>query len=202
MPLYGLLYDKFPFPFSSQSFISVGLDGGQGERKQQTSTEQAVNTKTVLSGFSFRCFKQTEAASQVVSPLSKNKNGASGFIEFDRAICNPLISFRFCPTDRECKDKPVFTPSSLVVKYGDPASATCTVCERDCKDVQFDVEKAIGKNDRNETAATVKWTVDRMTQWGTSTLCYYNDGGLEDHQCCTDLHVTVYRKSTCRQTRF
>lgn len=95
----------------------------------------------------------------------------------------------------------MFTPPSLVVKYGARASATCTVCERDCKDAQFDVEKAIGVNSINKTASTVVWTVERMTQWGTSALCYYNREVPEDHQCCTDLHVTVYRKSSCRHTR-
>lgn len=54
--------DKFPFPFSFRSFLSAGLDKGQGERKQQTSTEHTVNTKTVFS-YSTAAFKQTETAS-------------------------------------------------------------------------------------------------------------------------------------------
>lgn len=95
--------------------------------------------------------------------------------------------------DRECTDKPVFTPSSLVVRYGDALSATCTVCESECEGAQFDVEKAIGENYKNETTKTVLWTVDKITEWGTSVLCYYNDDYKDDHQCCTDLNVTVYQ---------
>ncbi|XP_075869579.1 vascular cell adhesion protein 1-like [Nelusetta ayraudi] len=93
--------------------------------------------------------------------------------------------------DRECTDKPVFTPSSLVVKYGDALSATCTACESEC--MEFNVEKAIGVNNKNETAKTVVWTVHKMTEWGASVLCYYNHNVKDDHQCCTDLNVTVYQ---------
>lgn len=88
-----------------------------------------------------------------------------------------------------------------MVKYGDALSATCTVCESECIGAQFNVEKAIGVNNKNETAKTVVWTVNKMTEWGASVLCYYNDEHKDDHQCCTDLNVTVYRKYTCCQTR-
>lgn len=83
-----------------------------------------------------------------------------------------------------------------MVKYGDALSTTCTVCERACIGAQFNVEKAVGQSFKNETAATVVWTVDKVTEWDTSALCYYNDQHQSDHQCCTDLHATVYRKKT------
>lgn len=83
-----------------------------------------------------------------------------------------------------------------MVKYGNSLLTTCTACERACIGAHFDVEKAIGTSNRSEATATVVWTVDKVTEWDTSALCYYNDKHQEDHQCCTDLNVTVYRKKT------
>lgn len=103
------------------------------------------------------------------------------------------MSLCFLQADTRCTDKPTFTPSRLVVKYGGPLKTTCTVCERQCRGAQFDVEKAIGRSSANGTA--VVWAVDRVTEWDTSALCYYNDPHQVDHQCCTELHVTVYRKA-------
>lgn len=82
------------------------------------------------------------------------------------------------------------------MKFGHSLSTTCTVCESACLGSQFDVEKAIGENRRNESGATVAWTVEQVTEWDTSALCFYNDQHQEDHQCCTELHATVYREET------
>ncbi|XP_044044059.1 vascular cell adhesion protein 1-like [Siniperca chuatsi] len=37
---------------------------------------------------------------------------------------------------------------------------------------------------------TISWTVDRMTEWSPSVMCYYNG---DNGQCCTTLPVTVYQ---------
>lgn len=86
------------------------------------------------------------------------------------------------------------------MQYGASLSTTCTACESACLGAQFDVETAIGQRNRSEATATVVWTVDQVTEWDASALCYYNDQKVEDHQCCTELHVTVYRKNTCSLT--
>uniref|UniRef100_A0A669ENR5 Ig-like domain-containing protein n=1 Tax=Oreochromis niloticus TaxID=8128 RepID=A0A669ENR5_ORENI len=92
-------------------------------------------------------------------------------------------------TDSSCTEFPVFTPSALVVKYGDPASVTCDVCQKDCSGDVFGLEHAVGKVTQNGT--TMLWTVDRLTEWGISVMCYYNaDAG---DQCCSALDITIYQ---------
>uniref|UniRef100_A0A087Y2U3 Ig-like domain-containing protein n=1 Tax=Poecilia formosa TaxID=48698 RepID=A0A087Y2U3_POEFO len=91
-----------------------------------------------------------------------------------------------------CSDKPVITPSRLVVKFGDPASATCVACQQACLPLDESVismEASLGTPDINGTKVT--WTVDRMTEWELTPKCYYTDS--TNHQCCTSLSVTVYK---------
>uniref|UniRef100_A0A8C2WDY2 Ig-like domain-containing protein n=1 Tax=Cyclopterus lumpus TaxID=8103 RepID=A0A8C2WDY2_CYCLU len=87
-----------------------------------------------------------------------------------------------------CADYPVFTPSILVVKFGDPTAASCSVCER-CIDNIFNLESPVGLTSINGT--TMFWTVERLTKWLTSPICYYNTD--TDVQCCTILPITVYQ---------
>ncbi|KAK2918688.1 hypothetical protein Q8A73_003059 [Channa argus] len=97
---------------------------------------------------------------------------------------------RWCEHYVNCKDKPVFTPSRLVVKHGGPMSATCSVCQSGCTD-SFGLEKSVGTTSKNGN--TIKWTVDKMTEWEPSPFCYYNDPKIPDKQCCTKLPITVYK---------
>uniref|UniRef100_A0A4W6BYA7 Ig-like domain-containing protein n=1 Tax=Lates calcarifer TaxID=8187 RepID=A0A4W6BYA7_LATCA len=90
-------------------------------------------------------------------------------------------------TDANCADKPVFNPSRLVVKYGDPTSATCSVCQS-CQGYFFSLE-SVGNHTRNGTTAL--WKVDRMTEWVISANCYYTNAA--DELCCSQLPVTVYK---------
>ncbi|KAL6111012.1 uncharacterized protein ACO6RY_19977 [Pungitius sinensis] len=91
--------------------------------------------------------------------------------------------------DESCTNKPVFTPSSLVVRFGDSTSANCSVCEDACVRNKYDVETPVGR--RTKIGSTVLWTVKALTEWSPSSMCYYsNDTG---HQCCTYLPVTVYQ---------
>lgn len=91
--------------------------------------------------------------------------------------------------DVHCEDKPVFTPSRLVVKHGDPTSAACSVC-RSCQSNITGLERAVGDHTTNGT--TILWTVENMTEWATSPICYYAKA-VDEGQCCTFLSVTVYK---------
>lgn len=89
-----------------------------------------------------------------------------------------------------CPDKPVFTPSTLVVKYGGSTSATCVACEDACLGHKYDLEVAVGSRKRHPNSTTVTWIVANMTQWDTYAWCYYNTDS--DTQCCTILNVIVF----------
>ncbi|XP_074482810.1 vascular cell adhesion protein 1-like [Sebastes fasciatus] len=106
------------------------------------------------------------------------------------SLMNCLQDFRVSSCDENCADKPVFTPSRLVVKFGDPASASCSVCQHACLGNLFNVESPLGDSTTNGT--TVSWRVDRLTEWRISPICYYNDDTTND-QCCTKLPITVYQ---------
>ncbi|KAK2817333.1 hypothetical protein Q5P01_025524 [Channa striata] len=90
--------------------------------------------------------------------------------------------------DTKCKDTPVFTPSRLVVKHGDPAFATCSICGSSCPKDLFGLEKSVGQH--LTKGPTVEWKVDKMTEWSPSAVCYYN---VNSQKCCGALPVTVYK---------
>uniref|UniRef100_A0A3Q2DZI5 Intercellular adhesion molecule 1-like n=2 Tax=Cyprinodon variegatus TaxID=28743 RepID=A0A3Q2DZI5_CYPVA len=91
-----------------------------------------------------------------------------------------------------CPDKPVLTPSRLVVKYGDPASATCVACQRDCLPVDESViAMEVSEGERLINGTIVNWTVGRLTAWDSEPKCYYTD--KNDKQCCSRLSLTVYQ---------
>ncbi|XP_023814401.1 intercellular adhesion molecule 1-like [Oryzias latipes] len=93
--------------------------------------------------------------------------------------------------DYTCPDKPVFTPSSLVVKYGDPAFATCVACQSDCDESLANLE-ASGYKEKN--GSTLKWKVSSLTEWKSDPICYYIDHN--GTQCCSTLKVTLYQMPT------
>uniref|UniRef100_A0A3P9J5F5 Ig-like domain-containing protein n=1 Tax=Oryzias latipes TaxID=8090 RepID=A0A3P9J5F5_ORYLA len=90
-----------------------------------------------------------------------------------------------------CPDKPVFTPSSLVVKYGDPAFATCVACQSDCDESLANLEAA-GLKEKN--GRTLKWKVNSLTEWKSDPICYNIDHN--GTQCCSTLKVTLYQMPT------
>ncbi|KAF1394737.1 hypothetical protein PFLUV_G00004260 [Perca fluviatilis] len=102
-----------------------------------------------------------------------------------------LRSFHVSSCDPNCTNKPEFTPTSLVVKYGDPTSASCSVCQHAClgNGTIYNVESPVGNSTKNGT--TISWTVDRLTEWKTSPMCYYTSN--TGYQCCSTLTVTVYQ---------
>uniref|UniRef100_A0A3Q3E578 Ig-like domain-containing protein n=1 Tax=Labrus bergylta TaxID=56723 RepID=A0A3Q3E578_9LABR len=91
--------------------------------------------------------------------------------------------------------KPVFTPSRLVVKYGDPASVICNACQQECLNEFFNLEYSVGKS--TKTGTTISWNIDNFTDWTASLQCYYNKAAENvsdpDVQCCTILPLTVYK---------
>ncbi|CAI5681045.1 unnamed protein product [Oreochromis niloticus] len=100
-----------------------------------------------------------------------------------------LCTHQVSSQDPSCTEYPVFTPSALVVKYGDPANVTCDVCQKDCSEDVFGLEKAVGNVTGNGT--TMFWAVDRLTEWGMSLMCYYNtDAG---DQCTSTLDLSIYQ---------
>ncbi|XP_050926452.1 uncharacterized protein LOC127142451 [Lates calcarifer] len=107
------------------------------------------------------------------------------FILLVVSLMSFLHDFHVSSCDENCADKPVFTPSRLVVKHGDPTSATCSV-----KDVYeiFNLERSLGDLKTNGTE--ILWKVEKMTEWDPFVMCYYE---LADHQCCSKLPLTVYK---------
>uniref|UniRef100_UPI003AAC7366 cell adhesion molecule CEACAM20-like n=1 Tax=Centroberyx gerrardi TaxID=166262 RepID=UPI003AAC7366 len=94
--------------------------------------------------------------------------------------------------DFKCTDKPVFNPSRLVVRHGDPASAICTVCEHACKPITHDsvigLEVSVGETTTNGTK--ISWKVDNITEWKSAPKCYYS---LTNDHCCSSLALTIYQ---------
>ncbi|KAK5613560.1 hypothetical protein CRENBAI_019603 [Crenichthys baileyi] len=108
------------------------------------------------------------------------------------SLLNILRGFYVSACDFSCEDKPVLTPSRLVVKFGDPTSATCVACQKDCLPLEesvIDMEASRGKTTSNGT--TVTWKVDHLREWELTPKCFYTD--KNDKQCCTNLIVTVYK---------
>ncbi|XP_033478920.1 vascular cell adhesion protein 1-like [Epinephelus lanceolatus] len=104
------------------------------------------------------------------------------------SLTNFLWDFYVSSCDENCADKPEFTPSILVVKFGDPTSASCSACQHDCIGHIFKIESNSGKTETSGTMIT--WMVNRLTEWDASPLCYYT---IPQAQCCTTLPVTVYK---------
>uniref|UniRef100_A0A3B3CIP2 Ig-like domain-containing protein n=1 Tax=Oryzias melastigma TaxID=30732 RepID=A0A3B3CIP2_ORYME len=100
-----------------------------------------------------------------------------------------IFEVNSCGSDQMCPDKPVFTPSSLVVKYGDPAYATCVVCQSGCTADVSNLEKSSGTAEIN--GRTIMWNVSSLTEWDSDLICFNED--QNGTQCCTTLGVTVYQ---------
>ncbi|XP_029021719.3 basement membrane-specific heparan sulfate proteoglycan core protein-like [Betta splendens] len=100
-----------------------------------------------------------------------------------------LCDFHVSSCGTNCSDAPVFSPSRLVVKHGDSASATCSVC-RSCINQISGLETSVG--DVTENGTVISWNVTSLTQWTITPMCYYSDPDTGD-QCCTELPVTVYK---------
>ncbi|KAM4749994.1 intercellular adhesion molecule 1-like [Anableps anableps] len=117
----------------------------------------------------------------------------SGHIFLVISFLNILRCVHVSACDFNCPDKPVLTPSRLVVKYGDPTSATCVACQKDCLPLEesvIDMEASVGNTAGN--GITFTWTVNHMNEWDLTPKCFYTTT-KNDEQCCTSLTVTVYQ---------
>ncbi|XP_023257029.1 vascular cell adhesion protein 1-like [Seriola lalandi dorsalis] len=126
------------------------------------------------------------------SSLFAQKNGKTMFccrIFLVVSLANFLRDLHVSSCDPSCAEKPEFTPSRLVVKYGDATSARCSVCESCSKNI-YNLERALGSHTINGT--TIVWKVEKMTEWDTNTMCYFTND-TTNHQCCTTLPITVYK---------
>ncbi|CAB1454994.1 unnamed protein product [Pleuronectes platessa] len=104
------------------------------------------------------------------------------------SLLDLLSDFSVSCCDYNCANRTVFSPSRLVVKHGDPTSATCSLCPS-CPDGIFDLEKSVGSNVKN--GSTITWTVAKMTEWKTTPKCFYTT--TDNIQCCTPLNITLYK---------
>ncbi|XP_036949784.1 cell adhesion molecule 4-like isoform X3 [Acanthopagrus latus] len=153
------------------------LKGGSALRKEiRESLSVRPRAHTLLSSpgclFSF----QDQLAIMLIS-----------YIFLGVSLLNSLNNFHVSSCDLNCTEKPVFTPSRLVVKYGDPTSANCSVCQH-CQN-NFGLEIPVG--DKKENGTLISWTVDHLTEWGLSPTCYYTVLNT-NHQCCSILNITLY----------
>ena len=81
----------------------------------------------------------------------------------------------------------VLTPAELVVRFGDPASATCTTTDPNILLIGWEVTSG-GKSLDNSSSVT--WRVESVEFWSIEPTCYITlDSGL---QCTANLPVTVY----------
>ncbi|XP_072239791.1 uncharacterized protein [Leuresthes tenuis] len=106
-------------------------------------------------------------------------------------LLNSLPDSQVSGFDNSCTHVPEFTPSRLVVKYGDQANATCVACKDDCnfKFSLFSLEKPVGTISR-DSETKLSWSVDKLTEWDPALICYFF---VNDVQCLSNLPVTVYQ---------
>ncbi|XP_050925001.1 vascular cell adhesion protein 1 isoform X2 [Lates calcarifer] len=110
------------------------------------------------------------------------------FILLVVSLMSFLCDFHVSSCDEYCPDKPVFNPSRLVVKYGDPVSVTCSI-RQSYQDYFLGLVNFMGNHTTNGT--TILWEVENMTEWRTLTKCCHINA--THYCCCSKLPITVYK---------
>ncbi|XP_071359586.1 vascular cell adhesion protein 1-like isoform X2 [Trachinotus anak] len=101
-----------------------------------------------------------------VSPVRPSSSGDSA----ERAHCHLTIS-----------------PSTLVVRFEDPATANCSVTEKAFSPIGWEGNLATPTATMDHFLV---WSVDSMTEWNITAMCY----ALSDHgPCHNNLPVIVYK---------
>ncbi|XP_071399210.1 intercellular adhesion molecule 4-like isoform X1 [Centroberyx affinis] len=82
----------------------------------------------------------------------------------------------------------MISPSTLVVRFGDPVTANCSVPTMDFSFLGWEVE--LGAPPASMTRFLV-WRVDNVTEWSMRPMCYA--GSDQGGHCYTWLDLTVYK---------
>ncbi|XP_068434450.1 intercellular adhesion molecule 5 [Clinocottus analis] len=80
----------------------------------------------------------------------------------------------------------VLTPAKIVVRFGDPASVSCSTSATRFSKIGWEAKS--GGMTSNDTA--IAWTIEKVKDWDTKPLCYIDK---IDGQCSTMLDVTLYK---------
>ncbi|XP_066563938.1 intercellular adhesion molecule 1 [Amia ocellicauda] len=83
----------------------------------------------------------------------------------------------------------VIDPPTVVVKYGDPVSANCTV-RQTTRGMGW--ETSVGSIDMQTDVQSLLWSVSRLTDWTAEPKCYANFQ-TEPKQCVKKLDITLYK---------
>ena len=113
-----------------------------------------------------------------------------------RLSCTPTCSLLtvllfFWGAGQDCAGKePVIDPPSLVVKYGEPATANCSA-QSNATIIGW--ETTVGAKTEENTQQLV-WSVPSVTEWALERGIKCFTTSDEDGQCETDLPITIYSK--------
>ncbi|XP_054463310.1 vascular cell adhesion protein 1-like [Anoplopoma fimbria] len=80
----------------------------------------------------------------------------------------------------------VLIPAEIVVRFGDPTSATCNASTKDLTLMGWEATK--GSKATNERVIT--WTVEKVDSWDEQPLCYIN---VKEMQCKKSLNIILYK---------
>ncbi|XP_066563966.1 vascular cell adhesion protein 1 [Amia ocellicauda] len=80
-------------------------------------------------------------------------------------------------------------PERVVVKYGDPVSANCTVT-RTTRGMGW--EASVGSIDMQTGPQSLVWSVSNLTDWNVEPKCYANFD-TEPKQCLKKLNISLYK---------
>ncbi|MBN3305806.1 HMCN2 protein, partial [Amia calva] len=95
--------------------------------------------------------------------------------------CTGNTAAAFCPIE--------INPERVVVKYGDPVSANCTVTQT-TRGMGW--ETSVGSIDMQTDFQSLLWNVSSLTDWTAEPKCYANFQ-TEPKQCVKKLDITLYK---------
>lgn len=95
-----------------------------------------------------------------------------------------------CPAGACCPIE--LSPPSVAVRYGDPVSVNCSTSDSDYDGMGWEVSQG---GTGLLPVRHLTWSVDRLTQWKISPMCYLSSSRRLKAQCSDTLKVVVYSKS-------
>ncbi|XP_066563959.1 intercellular adhesion molecule 5 isoform X1 [Amia ocellicauda] len=122
------------------------------------------------------------------APLSRTDGGLYTYRAFNtygsmthNVSVEVLSAAAFCPIE--------INPERVVVKYGDPVSANCTVTQT-TRGMGW--ETSVGSIDMQTDFQSLLWNVSSLTDWTAEPKCYANFQ-TEPKQCVKKLDITLYK---------